>query len=200
MPLPRAWFRNHSGELLIQFQHDRLTHNWRRVAPSDEYPHYDNLLPRFRDALQVLTEFVSQRGLGNILPTQCEVTYVNPLPLNDQGFGESLRRLIAPWTGINSDDFLPDPEVANLGLRYEIPSQSEERAGTLTITVEPRVSMTDKGTVVFLQLSALCLPNQQTEQGVVEALNLGHEWVINGFRSITTTDMHAAWGMKGNHS
>src|SRR5262249_25617305 len=37
----RCWFINEESDRLIQVQHNRFFHNWRRKDPSSPYLHYD---------------------------------------------------------------------------------------------------------------------------------------------------------------
>src|SRR5579864_3896626 len=76
-PIQRVWFLNEKQDELIQVQRDRLIVNWRRGAQSEPYPRYPHILKRFRSALASFTEFTTSEKLGELIPTQCEVTYVN---------------------------------------------------------------------------------------------------------------------------
>lgn len=86
MQLPRLWFHagNSNMEQLIQFQNDRLLQNWRTQSPGDAtYPSYKKNRREFHDTLLILKSFTDDNGLGNFLPDQCEVTYVNRIPMAD---------------------------------------------------------------------------------------------------------------------
>ena len=43
----RRWFIHKSETRLLQVQNDRFIHNWRKVGPADEYPHYETIRPIF---------------------------------------------------------------------------------------------------------------------------------------------------------
>lgn len=60
---------------LIQVQRDRFIHNWR--AQGGPYPRYESVRDTFFHELQVFCEFLVREHLGEIVPNQCEVTYVN---------------------------------------------------------------------------------------------------------------------------
>jgi len=104
---PRLWFLNEDGSELVQFQRDRLVHNWRRTTPEEPYPHYENLRPAFERDLHDLVSFLEEQGLPPVSPVQCELTYVNPIPAEDLGPDRSLSALVVPWTDRYSDAYLP---------------------------------------------------------------------------------------------
>jgi uncharacterized protein (TIGR04255 family) len=76
-PLPRVWFLNEGQNELIQFQRDRFIVNWRQGAEAEPYPRYVRIRDRFQSAFALLREFLNAEKLGEIAPTQCELTYVN---------------------------------------------------------------------------------------------------------------------------
>ena len=79
-PPPRVWLLNEPQNELIQIQGDRLILNWRRGAQSEPYPRYSHIIERFRSALASFIQFAMSEKLGDVVPTQCEVTYVNHIP------------------------------------------------------------------------------------------------------------------------
>jgi uncharacterized protein (TIGR04255 family) len=85
MTIPRLWLINKGGNELLQFQVDRFGHNWRKIEVDNIYPRYEQIRERFEAEVQTLTAFLSQRDLGALVPTQCEVTYVNTIGLSGGG-------------------------------------------------------------------------------------------------------------------
>ncbi len=46
----RFWFTSSSGDEIIQFQNDRLLHNWRKVGDqSNKYPRFDAIVTKFHN-------------------------------------------------------------------------------------------------------------------------------------------------------
>ena len=58
--LDRFWFLRNSGDELIQFQHDRLLHNWRKVGDqTNEYPRFERMTERFGTELRRLEGYLA---------------------------------------------------------------------------------------------------------------------------------------------
>jgi len=193
-PSPRLWFSNESGTELIQVQQDRFIFNWRQRDDSP-YPRYENVRERFLELSQQFGEFLSSEGIGKIIPNQCEVTYVNHIlmggPFEDPGM---LEQVFSPWSGKTSDGFLPPPEDASFRTSYRLlEDESKEPFGRLHATIEPRVRAVDQERLVRLTLTARGLPRPADMDGVLDFFDLGREYVVRGFASLTTPAMHKEW-------
>lgn len=199
LPPQRTWFLTERGEQLIQVQQDRFVHNWRKRTDEDEYPRYDQLVTEFRQELREFKEFLAQEGIGDLDFTQCEVTYVNQISVEDWPIHQQLERVIAPWSGNLSDAFLPIPEDSRLAIRYVIPSSdasTETPLGRLHVTANPAFRISDRKPMIVLTLTARLKSDGSGLEGVARALDSGHEWVVRGFASITTPYMHQIWGRR----
>ena len=77
-PAPRYWFLTPDGNELVQFQTDRLLHNWRQVdgAPAAKYPRFPNVLGAFASELNAFADYVVKHGEALSI-NQAELTYVN---------------------------------------------------------------------------------------------------------------------------
>jgi uncharacterized protein (TIGR04255 family) len=201
-PLGRAWFVGPEGSHLVQFQRDRLIHNWRRMAPEGAYPRYRTIVPQFSQELTELAEVVAEEGVGALQPTGVEVTYINVIPVSALGPEPSLARLLAPWSGRPSDGFLPVPEDERITASYRIPGPEadSEPFGYLNVNAERVIHQAAPGgpseEQILLQVFARGRPLGDGIEGVLAALDLGHEWVVRGFRSLTTPEMHGRWGLE----
>jgi uncharacterized protein (TIGR04255 family) len=194
-PIPRFWFLNKTGSELIQVQRDRLVHNWRRLDSDSPYPHYDVLRPAFKEELEDFARFLEESKIGPLNAFQCEITYVNALPVDDAlpRLGE-LERVLAPWSGHFSDDFLSTPESVSVALRFPVVDGTGSKVGRLHISAQPVESAADGSLAVLLQLVARGRPDDGTFEGALRFLDLGHEWIVRGFASITSREMHELWG------
>jgi uncharacterized protein (TIGR04255 family) len=196
----RVWFVANDGDQLVQIQPDRLIHNWRRTTIDDPYPSYEALRPKFVDDVNAFTQFVVDEGLGRPSVIQAELTYVNPIPMAALGdTKDNLSWLLAPWSGQYSDDFLPPPEDVRIGLRYRISDPSSgDPVGRLYVDGAPALRPGAKGDqaeeVYMLQLFARGRPLGEGVAGALAFLDLGHDWIVRGFTSLTTSTMHKEWG------
>ncbi|HEX8843076.1 MAG TPA: TIGR04255 family protein [Pyrinomonadaceae bacterium] len=193
-PIPRVWFLNERGDQLIQVQQDRFIHNWRKVAEEDEYPRYGNLTTSFRNELDLFGRFLEEEQLGDLSFNQCEVTYVNHILAGDvwSGHGD-LNKVLTLWAGKHSDSFLPEAEDVRLATRYIIPGSENNPLGRLHVIATPAFRISDKRALIVLNLTARCRPDGEGLEGVFSSLDKAHEWVVRGFTSITTEQMHQVW-------
>lgn len=83
--IPRAAFRNAASGELLQIQPDRFGFNWIKTGDDHEYPHSEATLKRFFHFFEIFSNFVKNRGLGEISIVQCELTNVNIIPVSDVG-------------------------------------------------------------------------------------------------------------------
>jgi len=198
VPVPRCWFLNESGSELIQIQQDRFVHNWRKVGDSDSYPRYDrHIRPTLLSELEEFTAFVGKENLGEILPNQCEVTYVNRI-LAGQGWDRhgQLGSVLAPVSGAFSEEFLPEPEEVAVAASFLIPGEVGRPMGRLRFRVDPVYLKADDKPAFHLTLVARGAPLGSGLEGVRGFLDLGREWIVRGFAAITTPTMHKIWGRK----
>jgi len=192
-PDVRCWFLNSSGTQLVQVQRDRFTFNWRQVEGSEKYPRYRVLREAFVAQWHAFTRFLSDESLGSPEVNQCEVSYINVVPYGKgwSGFGE-LDKVIAPWSGQSSGDFLPPPERVRIELNYNLP----DKLGRLHVQALPVVRARDMTELLQITLTARGAPRSSSDDDVLAWIDLGREWVVKGFADFTTNDMHRLWGRK----
>ena len=191
----RYWFVNPEGTELVQIQRDWFARNWRKVTGEDVYPHFDSLHEAFERDFNRLEEFIAEAELGDLRPTQCEVTYINTIDRRGQWdvHGDApkvftvLRDLQAA--------FLPSAEDETFGLRFLITRDADDRPlGRLNVQCQPAYTSAEQDEAVFvLNLTARGAPLDGSTAGVHAFMRIGHEWIVRGFTDLTTAHMHAAW-------
>jgi uncharacterized protein (TIGR04255 family) len=183
----RFWFISPDGHELIQFQPDRLLHNWRKMlAPTVEtYPRFEVMLPRFQEEIGVLDKYFRALGGSPIVPNQCEVTYINFIALPADGPCE-----IDKWLKFLNFDG-PSPDDVNLVMRHTI-TDASDRIGRMY--VEARVgTKPDQSRVLQLNLVVRGVPLQPTVDGALDFLRLGRNLIAKKFAEITTDSAHSVW-------
>jgi|GEM_PF-431480 len=203
-PLRRAFFFNPDRSELRQVQMDRFVRNWKKTG--NPYPRYDDqgsgeslsigLRSRFRDDLQQFIEFVSEQQVGEVLPNQCEITYVNHVPSTGEFGAENLADVLAPWKGDFSDDFLPFPESVEIATHFVIVDTGGKNIGRLHVSAAPARDQDSGDLITRLTLTARGLPLGKGVDGVLQFLDLGRRHIVKGFASMTTTTMHSKWRRK----
>ena len=196
LPLPRVWFLNEAKTELIQIQRDRLIVNWRQGATPEPYPRYKSVMERFKLAFDLFAKFVNARALGKIEPNQCELTYVNHLPVG-QGWSKhgELGLVVTSWQEAYSDAYLSNPEDVSFRVRFRM-RDGQENLGRLHIAVQSAYRTIDGQPIFVLTLTGRGKPQPPTLEGAMNLFDSEHEWIVRGFASITTPEMHHVWGRK----
>ena len=193
-PRPRIWLLNEGGAELVQVQQDRFVRNWRKREDAEEYPRYKSLRELFRTDFDTFCRLVEREKWGAVEPNQCEVTYVNVIPTGEgwQDHGE-LDKVLTVVSANYSDDHLSKPEEASVKLQFVLRDDKDEPVGRLHIAANPVMRVTDDQAALRLSLTARGKPQGDGIEGVMGFLDRGHEAIVRGFASITTTEMHKIW-------
>ena len=197
-PSPRIWLLNDARTELIQIQRNKFIHNWREVPGHDKpYPRYEYIRDNFRQELRSFKAFLKKERLGRITPNQCEVTYVNHIVA---GAGWETHadtdKVLTVWSGEHSDPFLPSAEDARMAFRYVMRDKHGQSVGRLNVNFQPAYSRLDHRPIFVLTLTARGEPARTNEASVMKVMDIGHEWIVRGFKSMTTQSMHDRWGIK----
>jgi uncharacterized protein (TIGR04255 family) len=189
----RCWFIHQSGTRLLQIQHDRFIHNWRKSGNADSYPHYDAIRPLFFQEWRRFREFLAAEEIGTPEVHQCEVVYVNHL---DPGKGwqtpADLAEVLGTRVGAGTDMFLPPPETAGLTASYCLPAE----LGRLHVQLQHIIRHADAAETLQLTLTARGRPASSHTEDLLKWFDLGREWVVRGFADFTTARMHTLWQRK----
>ena len=186
-PLPRLWFVDAAGAQLIQVQNDWFARNWRRVDGTDGYPQYPALSDAFVDDLMRFRAHVRDHGLS-IVPTQCEVTYIDHIDLPEEGgLGSVLSVLSA-----RAEDFGLRPEGQALATDYLL-EQDAAPVGRLHVTANTALRHADGKSIVVLNITARGVPLGESLDGVVAFQDWGREWAWTAFTSIIREEVQQSW-------
>ena len=194
--LPRCWFSNHAGTELVQVQRDRFVFNWRRAETEDPYPRYGHVRAKFEEYFLRFQGFIEAQEVGSILPNQCEVTYVNHVSQDEGDTNSRSERIFSILSGHHSDSFLPSPEDTLFHVRYVMENVEQVPIGRLHVHAEPRVRIEDQKKIVRLNMTARGAPLSPDIGGALDFFDIGREFVVRAFASITTPEMHQVWGRK----
>ncbi len=196
--LPRAWFKDAPspvdgrGERGIQLQADRFMQNWMRSGSKQRrYPSYEANRKEFLKYFGIFTDFVKECELGALTPNQCEVTYVNRIPIEgdlDKTFQCCFPSLAAKHT----TEFLPGSD--SIGYMASFPIAGNK--GRMHIMVNGPVKLDSGDLVIDFRLTARGAPGGAVGDQIVDWLDLGREWVVKGFHCLTSEEMHKKWGYK----
>lgn len=197
LPLPRLWFLDATARELIQVQNDRFIHNWRKTQEDDTYPRYETVRTRFAEELATFERFLAKESLGPVVPDLCEVTYINHL-IAGQDWAQhgEIDSVVTLWRNQFSDSFLEGkhPENVSVNLQYVILGEEGEPLGRWRVAIQPAYRRTDGKPILVIRNTARGKASGEDMEGALNALDIGHEWAVRGFASITTAHMHSIWG------
>ncbi len=182
-PSVRSWFLGDNE--LVQLQSDWVAYNWKRSSRSAEYPHYDDRRRSFADIVQSVDSFVRAELDAELVPTQVEATYVNVINTSDIPGGGRLSRVLES-VGPARGAFLPPAENAQLVSTHAISKDGAE-VGRL------HVDATASDESVRLALTARGAPLEPTIEGALAFLDIGHQWIVESFKDLTTETMWQYW-------
>lgn len=194
LPLPRVWFQHDDGRI-IQVQRDRFLHNWRKLQPTAEYPHYETVFTMFQRHFSSFQEFLNELQLGPVIPRQYEMTYVNVIPQGegwDTGgdIGQVFRDFCWKQDG---QRFLPYPDGVDWRTSFPLPNN----AGRLRMHIQSGIRRTDNRPVFRFELTARGIGSDTALEKMPEWFTLAHEWIVRGFADSTTAQIqHDIWRLK----
>ncbi len=184
----RFWFLRPDGDELIQFQQDRLLHNWRKVGDgTNGYPRFEAMVEKFKKELQSLETYMNTLAPQTLLLNQCEISYINHIPLNrkdGERVGEWLKFLDFPK--IDPDDF-------GFGFREVIRDSEEKQIGRLFVDASAGI-FPDGREMIALSLTVKGHPNQPSIDDALAFLATGREVIVKRFSELTTDRAHEKWG------
>jgi uncharacterized protein (TIGR04255 family) len=193
-PLARVLFLNDAEDQLVQVQPDRFLHNWRKTTGARVYPRYGTIREAFLRELGLFQEFLDQESIGPLRINQCEVTYVNHIlragAWDGHGDADKIFRVVGKPM---SERFLPPAEDVGMQIRYVIRSDESSPLGRLHVSIQPGWLKPDNAPMYALELTARGAPLGADVDGARSFFDTGHDWIVRGFKDLTTSTMHEIW-------
>lgn len=189
----RYWFSSNSKNWILQLQQDRFILNWKSIGKDDVYPRYSEIRQKFMEEWKHFCSFLASEALASPEVDQCEVTYVNHIEYSAgwNSYGK-LSKIVSYWSGEPSGNFLPPPDKVNINVRYGM----HDNAGRLYVALQPVIRTGDVREVLQLNLTARGAPKSSRVEDIFGWLDVGREWVVQGFTDFTTKEMHREWGLE----
>ncbi len=192
--MPRVFFINNDRTQLLQVQKDRFVHNWRKVETGGDYPRFERMLATFEEGFNTFAEVVAKENLGAVVPNQCEVSYINQIPVpNDAEIYGVFQRVFASRSMELILNDLGSPEDVRFLLRYVVRDKSRAPIGRVIVAADP-ARRADGVTIIQLTLTARGRPTAPSIASVVEYLGQGRVHLIEAFTKLTSREMHQEWG------
>jgi hypothetical protein len=157
------------------------------------YPRYPNIRGPFEEHLKGIDAYCTDATGRPLCATQCELTYVNHITGSDvwTQVGE-VDRVTELWG--RPEGFLPTPEHVQFSVAYVMKARDESTPiGRLHVAMVPDVDSDTGEERLSLTLTARGEPAAGTIEGAMAFLDRGHDWIVQGFKSIATSAMLAVW-------
>lgn len=184
----RFWFLSDRKDELIQFQQDRLLHNWRKVGDqTNEYPRFEHMIRKFNDELEHLQSFFATSFGHQLTFTQCEISYINHILDDDQ-----TNSIVAShWLNFLKFENA-DPEDFSTSFRHTILAPDGRRLGRMIVEASTARNAQKRQMIVFT-LTARGAPSASDLPATLGFLKSGRELIVSEFASLTTDSAHRAW-------
>lgn len=189
--LPRVWLVSSDSTTLLQVQQDRLHFNWRQSDAGNPYVRFPVVQAEFLDAWNAFEMYLKETTGQPVQPVNAELVYVNIISLDGVKDTVSLlERSLRDFKLDAGPRFLPRPGGANVMLSYGIPdSKNTFKVSTAAVkrkkTGEPALKLE-------LSVTGKCPGDASFEEWSSKA----HDFLVQGFKDLTTTEMHKAWKFK----
>jgi uncharacterized protein (TIGR04255 family) len=186
------WLLSEDEQRLVQLQRNWIAFNWRKVGAEADYKRWDAVRSGFEYAYANFEAFLNERKLGSIAPVQCEVSYINQIDF--RALGLELGDISRVVRTINRVDIahLPGPEHVSFQTQY-VMSDASGPFGRLHINVQPGLRREDGAPILAMTLTARGRPLGDDSTGVMEFMDRGSEFIVQGFHDVTTEEMHEFW-------
>ncbi len=184
----RYWFLSPDGDEAVQFQRDRLLHNWRKVGDGQNvYPRFESMIQRFQDEVERFQAYVNRLSTQVLIINQCEVSYINQI---EPSPGEELK---APdWIQFLRFSRHKEPDDFSIVLREVIRDSNGKPYARFVCETAIGVKA-DQQKIIQLTLTVRGSPEGKGIDSAFEFLSKGRELIVHRFAELTTDAAHQKW-------
>lgn len=182
----RQWFSTEQGNDLIQFQADRFIVNWRKQPRPQDYPRFEGISETFEANLRLLRDYAINRFNSPLAVNQCEVAYVNIIPVDE--FSDANR-----WFKLWENGEIA---IENLNINFdEVVKGEDGRAYARLKHHIQSVFATDGSHKAFrLSLTFAGKPKGSEIENAMDLIRKGRERIVARFAQVTTQEAQKLWG------
>lgn len=187
----RFWFLSPERDQLIQFQHDRLLHNWRKIpSASGEYPRYESMRLAFDSELNKLNDYSKSISRRDLQINQCEISYINHIPLN---VNQRLTSLDEWLSFLKIEGHSPDDLVSTF--RRVINDDKGLPYARFICEIATALGPAQE-LILIMTLTVRGTPKGSSLDAALSFLDRGREVIVNTFPLLTTPAAHQHWKRK----
>lgn len=186
----RYWFLSPNNDELIQFQQDRLFHNWRKVGDqTNEYPRFERMIVKFENELRLLEQYFSGIVPQKLEINQCEISYINHILSTDATAPLHAKDWLRFLDFGSGDD---PPDDFSTSFRRTIRASDGKPQGRLILEAGTALNQTGQR-IIALTLTARGAPAKTDASAALEFFTLGRKIIVTTFAKITTDLAHHQW-------
>lgn len=190
-PLGRFLLHHRKKDRLLQVQATRFHLNWRKTG--DLKPSYKELINEFETTFDRFRAFTEAQYLGELMPNQWEVTYIDSYPQGEYWqTPEDWSRILPGLFGNLFTATEIELEHRSAEWSYEI----KPKRGRLHIAARPGRWGDDGQDSLLVDMTARGPVGKGGVSTWREGLDLGHQVAVESFLQMTSKDSRAKWGEK----
>lgn len=183
----RFWFLTEDKQEIIQFQPDRLIHNWRKIEGGErEYPRFETMIAKFEDELKKLETYFAGLGQVAFVINQCEISYINHISVDEGG--------VTAESAVNLVSF-GARNIEHYDLRFSELVSDEDGApiGRLHCRSRPAFVPPSNQRIQILEFVVRGAPSQGTIEDAISFLKMGRDRVVRAFADVTSEAAQKIW-------
>ena len=170
-------------------QANRFHYNWRRQDEEDQYPHFQEIYPRFAQEWQDFQEWWINTESTPLQPIRYELSYINQI---DQSFG---------WNSVGDHQkifrfFTERFDILSLNASrfdFNLECELEGNDGNLSVRLHQGIKPDDSLPVIILDLTA---STTGTNIDCQTWFDIAHRATVETFLSLITDEIKEEWGLK----
>lgn len=178
----RYWFLSDDESELIQYQNDRILHNWRKTRGNlTSYPRFESIYNSFMSELYTLQSY----RMNKLIISQCEISYINLID------GESQDNIMKNFIKFDVSSGISPTDIT-LSLRKVI---VRDGIPVSRLYVDCGTAVSEGGRpAVALQFTVRGAPRASGIEAALEFIREGRNVIADAFLTVTTDSAQAYWG------
>jgi uncharacterized protein (TIGR04255 family) len=181
---PRFWFLSSDSHDLIQFEPNRLLHNWRQIdGVGGRYPRYERMIEAYANELKKLETLSLRFSKQKLAITQAELSYINRLyPDTDRArLFEELNFIKLPFTaevGGGQFQYVLTDEQGPIARHYIEFASARDQFGRSFVSFSQTIRGAPRGSSI---------------QAALDFMNNARHIIVESFSRLTTQEAHQKW-------
>jgi uncharacterized protein (TIGR04255 family) len=184
LPLPRVWLVSEDDTQLIQLQRNRFIYNWRKRPSGGAYIGYESVQDVFIRNLVRFRDFFRERRIGDIVPRQLELAYIDVVP-QGEGWEEhkDIGRILPILDGLKGSSFGLQVATLDFNKIYSAPVVG----GSLHLRLSQGTRIADSKPVFRIEFRAFGVDEGGTSIDAVPAwFDRAHDQITSMFAAVTS--------------